>query len=45
MAGHMGTERVTIKNLTVAEVDKEKNLIYLKGAVPGMKGVTVELRS
>ncbi len=45
MAGHMGMERVTIKNLTVAEVDKEKNLIYLKGAVPGMKGVMVELRS
>lgn len=35
MAGHMGTERVTVKNLTVALVDAERGLIGLKGAVPG----------
>lgn len=35
MAGHMGAERVTVKNLTVALVDLERGLIGLKGAVPG----------
>ena len=38
MAGHMGTERVTIKNLVVAAVDKEHDLLFLRGAVPGAKG-------
>ncbi|HXH26552.1 MAG TPA: 50S ribosomal protein L3 [Candidatus Acidoferrum sp.] len=37
MAGRMGHDRVTVKNLTVAYVDKENNLIGLKGAVPGPK--------
>src|SRR3989338_9776845 len=45
MAGHMGTERVTIKNLKVVGVDKEKNLIFLKGAVPGSRGGLLEIRS
>lgn len=35
MAGHMGDERITVKNLTIALVDKENNLIGVKGAVPG----------
>ncbi|QQS26600.1 50S ribosomal protein L3 [bacterium] len=35
MAGHMGHEQVTVKNLKVALVDAEKNLIAIKGAVPG----------
>lgn len=35
MAGHMGHERVTVKNLKVALVDAEQNLIAVKGAVPG----------
>lgn len=35
MAGHMGHEQVTVKNLKVALVDIEKNLIAIKGAVPG----------
>lgn len=35
MAGQMGAERVTVKNLTVAYVDATKNVIGLKGAVPG----------
>lgn len=43
MAGHMGTDRVTIKNLAVAEVDKEKNLIFLRGAVPGARGGMLEI--
>jgi large subunit ribosomal protein L3 len=37
MAGHMGNERVTVQNLRVALVDPEKNLIGIKGAVPGSK--------
>lgn len=35
MAGHMGAERVTVKNLVVAFVDAERNLIGVKGAIPG----------
>lgn len=35
MGGHMGSDQVTIKNLEVVEVDEAKNLLYLKGAVPG----------
>ena len=37
MAGHMGHEQVTVKNLVVAYIDAENNLIGLKGAVPGPK--------
>jgi len=37
MAGHMGHDRVTVKNLVVTYVDIENNLIGLKGAVPGPK--------
>ncbi|MCF6158129.1 MAG: 50S ribosomal protein L3 [wastewater metagenome] len=38
MAGRLGGERVTIKNLDVIKVDKEKNVMLVKGAVPGYKG-------
>lgn len=44
MAGHMGTTRVTIKNLVVAEIDTKKNLIFLRGAVPGARGGMLEIR-
>ncbi|MDY3868367.1 MAG: 50S ribosomal protein L3 [Pyramidobacter sp.] len=37
MPGQLGNERVTIKNLTVVAVDKENNLLLVKGAVPGAK--------
>ncbi len=37
MAGHMGADQVTIRNLTVFDVDTERNLLFVKGAVPGMK--------
>ena len=37
MAGHMGHEKVTVKNLVVAYIDKENHLIGVKGAVPGPK--------
>jgi len=45
MAGHMGMDRKTIKNLVVAEIDKEKNLIFLRGAVPGPRGGFLEIRN
>ena len=35
MAGHMGDERVTVQNLTVVRVDAERNLLLVKGSVPG----------
>ena len=44
MAGHMGNERVTVKNLTVVRIDAEQNLILVKGAVPGAKNGLVAIR-
>ncbi len=44
MAGHMGTERVTIKNLEIAGIDKENNILMIKGAVPGMRGTLLEIK-
>lgn len=43
-AGRMGGKRRTAKNLQVVKVDEEKNLIYLKGAVPGARNGYVALR-
>ena len=44
MAGHMGSERVTIQNLEVVEVRAGENLILVKGAIPGANGGLVVLR-
>lgn len=44
MAGHMGDERVTVKNLKVVRVDAEQNLLLVKGAVPGSKNALVQIR-
>ena len=44
MAGRMGYERVTIKNLRVVKVDPNNNLIAVKGAVPGRRGTLLEIR-
>jgi large subunit ribosomal protein L3 len=44
MAGRMGSDRVTIQSLTVHSVDAERNLILIKGAVPGPKGSLVLIR-
>ncbi len=44
MAGRMGARKVTVQNLQVVEVDPERNLILLRGAVPGAKNGTVLLR-
>ncbi len=38
LPGHMGSEKVTVKNLEVVDVRKEQNLLLVKGAVPGAKG-------
>jgi large subunit ribosomal protein L3 len=43
-AGRMGAERVTVKNLKIAGIDKEKNILMIKGAVPGQKGVFLEIK-
>jgi large subunit ribosomal protein L3 len=44
MAGHMGAHRVTQVGLTVHAVDAERNLLLIKGAVPGPKNKLVEIR-
>ena len=44
MAGHMGDERVTVKNLKLVRVDAEQNLMLVKGAVPGGKDAIVSIR-
>jgi len=44
MPGHMGDERVTVRNLKVALVDADKNLLAVKGAVPGSKNGLVIIR-
>jgi large subunit ribosomal protein L3 len=43
MPGHMGVERVTIKNLKIVDVNVEQKIILLKGAVPGNNGRRVEI--
>lgn len=44
MAGHMGAERVTVQNLEVVRVDVERNLLLIRGAVPGAPGGDVIVR-
>ena len=41
--GHMGQERVTVRNLDVVEVIEDENLLLLRGAVPGTKGTYLEI--
>jgi len=45
MAGHMGVEGVTVKNLQVVEVDIKRSLIILKGAVPGHRNGSIKVMS
>ena len=45
MAGQYGNEQVTVQNLNVVRVDAEKNLIAVKGAIPGAKGGIVFVRN
>lgn len=44
MAGHMGYERSTVKNLKIVKVDIENNILAVKGAVPGRKETLLEIR-
>ncbi len=43
MPGHYGVERVTVQNLQVVEVDKDNNLLLIRGAVPGHRDALVEI--
>ncbi len=43
MAGRMGGNTVTVKNLKVLKIDTEKNLLYIGGAVPGRRGTLLEI--
>ena len=45
MAGRMGSDKVTTQNLTVVRADAEKNIVLVKGSVPGSKGGTVIIRN
>ncbi len=45
MAGRMGSDRVTVKNLKVIQVDADGGLILVRGAIPGRRGTLVEIRS
>lgn len=44
LPGHMGCERITVQNLEVARVYAERNLLLIKGAIPGAKGSLVMVR-
>ena len=45
LPGHMGHERITVQNLEVVRADAERNLLLIKGAIPGAKGGLVLVRS
>ncbi|MBR3873213.1 MAG: 50S ribosomal protein L3 [Clostridia bacterium] len=45
MAGHYGVERVTIQNLEIVKIDSERNLLLIKGAVPGPNGGLLLVRN
>ena len=44
MSGHLGAERVTVQSLEIVRVDAERNLLLVKGAVPGATGGDVIVR-
>ena len=43
MGGRMGTDMTTVKNLEIIDIDKENNLLYIKGAVPGARNSLVSI--
>jgi len=45
MPGHMGAEKVTVQNLEVIRTDAEKNLLLVRGAVPGVKGALLMIKN
>ncbi len=44
MAGHMGMDRITSKNIPVVAIDEEKRVVMLNGSVPGIVGIKMEIR-
>lgn len=44
MAGRMGSDRITYKNLKIVKIDQEMGEIYIKGAIPGRRGTLVEIK-
>jgi large subunit ribosomal protein L3 len=44
LAGHYGMDRRTIQNLAVFRVEKDRNLLLVRGALPGSRGAVVEVR-
>ena len=45
LAGHLGCEKVTVQNLDIVKVDTDRNLILVKGAIPGPKGGIVTIKN
>ena len=45
MAGHMGTQNVTVKNLQVVDMDAEKGILMISGAIPGANGGMIRITS
>ena len=45
MAGRMGSDRITNKNMKIVSIDAENNLLLIKGAIPGRRGSLVEIKS
>ncbi|MFA6458804.1 MAG: 50S ribosomal protein L3 [Candidatus Paceibacterota bacterium] len=43
MAGRMGSDRITVKNLKISHIDLDENILYISGAVPGKRGTLVEI--
>ncbi len=45
MAGRMGADRITVRNLKIVKIDATENLLVISGAIPGRRGTLVEIRS
>jgi large subunit ribosomal protein L3 len=45
MPGHMGSQRRTVQNLSIVLVDADKNLLLVRGSIPGANGDTVVVRT
>ena len=45
MAGHMGSAQVTVQNLKISVINKDKSLVMIKGAIPGPKGASVVIKA
>jgi len=45
MPGHLGVDRITVKNLKIVKIDAEKNIVAIEGALPGRRGTLLEIKS